>query len=123
MPSFTPLARKLRQNSTEAEKYLWSRLKRKQFLGLKFRRQQVIENYIVDFLCFEKRIIIELDGGQHADNPKDLDRTSVLESKGFLVIRYWNNDVSNNMEGVLEEMTAIIHPHLNPPPEGEEIMD
>ena len=75
----------------------------KQMEGLKFRRQQPIDNYIVDFICFENRIIIEVDGGQHADeNNKDRERDSYLQQFGFKVLRFWNNDVLQNTNEVLE---------------------
>jgi len=75
----------------------------KQMEGLKFRRQQPIDSYIVDFVCFEKRIIIEVDGGQHAvEKNKDQERDSYLRQFGFKVLRFWNNDVLQNTSGVLE---------------------
>jgi very-short-patch-repair endonuclease len=85
------------------EKLLWSRLRSKQLHGVKFRRQQPIENFIVDFVSFEKRIVIELDGGQHKMNKeKDNERDRFLAENGFTVLRFWDNDVSENLEGVLE---------------------
>ncbi len=98
-------ARSLRQNQTDAEKLLWSKLRRKQF-G-KFRRQQPLEPYIVDFVCFEHRLVIELDGGQHNDMQtiqKDARRTGLLEYQGYRVLRFWNNDVLSNIDGVLEKI-------------------
>jgi very-short-patch-repair endonuclease len=105
-------SRDLRNNPTEAEKILWRHLKSKQLNGLKFRRQRPIDNFIVDFVCLEKRLIIELDGGQHNENIHDRHRTEILESNGFLVLRFWNNEIFENIEGVLE---AIINT-VNPPP-------
>jgi very-short-patch-repair endonuclease len=102
----THLARSLRNTPTDAEKLLWRHLKQRQVNNLKFRRQVSIGFYVVDFLCFEKRLIIELDGGQHGDE-KDKQRTAFLESKGFLVIRFWNNDVLKNTKGVLEKIHEI----------------
>ena len=97
------LAKALRKNSTDAESLLWQRLRRWQAEGTKFRRQQPIDGFIVDFVSFEKRIIIELDGGQHAENRrKDIERDRHLEGCGFSVLRFWNNDVLNNTDGVLE---------------------
>ena len=99
----TKRARKLRKNSTRAESLLWSKLRAKQIAGVKFRRQQPIGNYIVDFVSFEKRIIIELDGGQHAKaKKKDSKRDKLLSENGFTVLRFWNNDIFSNLEGVLE---------------------
>ena len=96
-------AKYLRKNMTEAEKKLWFKLHQKQLGGYKFRRQQSIGNYIVDFVCFEKRLIIEIDGGQHnSENKYENDRTEFLESEGFKVLRFWNNDVLKNIEGVLD---------------------
>jgi very-short-patch-repair endonuclease len=82
-------AKILRRDSTEAEKILWSKLKAKQLDGLKFRRQQPIGSFIVDFVCFEKGVVIELDGGQHAENaPRDLERDSILTRNRFKVLRF-----------------------------------
>jgi very-short-patch-repair endonuclease len=101
----TRLARALRKNPTEAESTLWSRLRAKQVEGTKFRRQQPIEGYIVDFVSFEKRIIIQLDGGQHAEkHEKDQIRNGILEENGFRVLRFWNNDIFENLDGVLESI-------------------
>jgi len=82
---------------------LWLNLKGRQLEGHKFRRQQPIGRYVVDFVNFEKGIIIELDGGQHAtDRESDTEREAWLRSEGFQIIRFWNNDVFENLEGVLE---------------------
>lgn len=98
-------ARTLRKDSTDAENLLWRHLRRKQFTGLKFRRQQPIDHYIVDFVCFEKRIIIEVDGGQHSiEREKDIERENYLRENGFKVLRFWNNEILKNIEGVLEEI-------------------
>ncbi len=96
----TPVARKLRADPTEAEKRLWSRLRGRQ-LGEKFTRQFPIGACVVDFACRSARIVIELDGGQHADNAADDARTQVIEAHGYRVIRFWNNDVLTNTDGVL----------------------
>jgi very-short-patch-repair endonuclease len=99
----TRLAKELRKNSTEAESILWNRLRSRQIEGIKFRRQQPIEGYIVDFVSFEKRIIIELDGGQHAkEHEKDRIREGILEENGFRILRFWNNEIFENLDGVLE---------------------
>jgi len=97
------LARNLRKNETDAERLLWSRLRSSQVYGLKFRRQQPVDNYIVDFVTFEKRLIIEIDGSQHTE-AKDKERTDKLESKSYKILRFWNNDVLQNTEGVLEKI-------------------
>jgi len=96
-------AKQLRKNSTDAERLLWRHLRSKQLNGLKFRRQEQIGNYIVDFVCYEKSVVVEADGGQHAENvKKDTERTAWLNSQGFLVLRFWNNEVLENIDGVLE---------------------
>ncbi|MDB5478414.1 MAG: very-short-patch-repair endonuclease [Alphaproteobacteria bacterium] len=89
----------LRRNLTEAEKLLWHHLRGKN-IAHKFRRQEPIDRYIADFVCFEKRLIVELDGGQHTVE-KDAERTQYLESQGFMILRFWNHDVLQNVEGVL----------------------
>jgi very-short-patch-repair endonuclease len=95
----------LRQRQTDAERRMWLLLRDRRLARLKFRRQQPIGNYIVDLFCAAKGLIIELDGGQHNDNPDDERRTAWLESRGYKVLRFWNNDVLKNKEGVL---TAIL---------------
>ena len=99
----TRYAKILRRDSTEAEKLLWSKLKAKQLDGLKFRRQQPIGSFIVDFVCFEKGVVVELDGGQHAESaPRDGERSGILTRNGFRVLRFWNNDVLQNIDGVVD---------------------
>ena len=94
-------AKKLRKESTHAERLLWRHLRTKQLEGYKFRRQEPIGNYIVDFVCFEKRVIIEVDGSQHqTEKGKDRKRDQWLKRQGFRVLRFWNNEVLNNLEGV-----------------------
>jgi len=97
MPS--PLARKLRATPTDAELRLWSRLRRKQLDGFRFRRQQPLGAYVVDLFCPEAKLIIEVDGGQHAEESPV--RENWLKSRGYRVLRFWNNDVLGNTEGVL----------------------
>jgi very-short-patch-repair endonuclease len=99
----TKYAKKLRKNSTKAESLLWSRIRARQIEGIKFRRQQPIENYIVDFVCFEKGVILELDGGQHANQElKDEKRDKRLAEDGFTVLRFWNHEVLEDIDAVLE---------------------
>ncbi|HLY57190.1 MAG TPA: DUF559 domain-containing protein [Stellaceae bacterium] len=94
--------RQLRANQTDAEAKLWQHLRRKQIGGLRFRRQFPLGPYIVDFVCVGKQLVIELDGGQHADRiAEDGHRTEWLRSRGFEVIRFWNNEVLSNTEGVV----------------------
>jgi len=99
----TNVARNLRKKSTEAEKLLWRHLRGKRLEGLRFRRQQTIGGYIVDFVCFEKRVIIEVDGGQHAtQKEKDTERDKWFTEQGFRVLRFWNNEVLRNISVVME---------------------
>ncbi len=102
-------ARDLRKNSTDAERHLWYYL-RAHRLGVKFKRQVPIGEYIVDFVCLEKRLIIELDGGQHMDNQiYDMKRTDWLMAHGFKVLRFWNHDIFQQTPSVLEViMTALL---------------
>ncbi|MFO7543619.1 MAG: endonuclease domain-containing protein [Thiobacillus sp.] len=98
-------ARHLRSQQTDAENLLWSRLRAHRLCGLKFRRQQPVGVYVVDFLCPEKKLIVELDGGQHQERVEhDVARDAWLGSEGYIVLRYWNNKLMSNLEGVLEDM-------------------
>ncbi|WP_330997577.1 endonuclease domain-containing protein, partial [Erythrobacter donghaensis] len=97
----TPLARNLRNAPTEAEHRLWQHLRASQLEGAKFTRQHPISNFIADFACRSLRLAIELDGGQHADSPTDANRTRIIEAHGYRVIRFWNNEVLGNIDGVL----------------------
>ena len=101
-------ARKFRQNSTDAEEKFWNEVKAKRFLGLKFKRQYPIKPYYADFVCLEENLIVEIDGGQHCENGKDKIRTRFLEKEGFEVIRFWNNEVLSNMEGVLSSLSLAL---------------
>ena len=99
----TESARELRNNPTDAERRLWQTLKRRQISGVKFRRQQPIGPYIVDFVCFERRVVVEVDGGQHSEQLHyDEQRTRWLEAQGYRVLRFWNNDVLANTEVVAQ---------------------
>ena len=101
--NLTPAAKELRKNSTEAERVLWRYLRMKQMGGLKFRRQEQIGRFIVDFVCYEKHLIIEADGGQHAiEKERDTERTLWLNAQGFTVLRFWNHEILTNSEGVFE---------------------
>jgi len=110
-------ARRLRRDQTDAERVLWFHVRDRRLNGLKFKRQVPIDKYIVDFCCAEARLIVELDGGKHATRD-ETNRTAVLEAMGHLVLRFWNNDVLQNTEGVLEEIlnTADRHPQKPPHP-------
>jgi len=105
------LSRQLRSCMTDAERGLWSHLRSRQLGGVKFRRQVPLGPYIVDFASFETRIVIELDGGQHAEAAhriKDTARDAYLRSQGFHVLRFWNHDVMSNIEGVLVHILQVI---------------
>jgi very-short-patch-repair endonuclease len=114
-------ARSLRTRQTDTEQRLWTRLRDRRLLGFKFRRQHPIGRYIADFCCAEAKLVIELDGGQHAnDRVRDAERTAMLKRDGYRVIRFWDNDVFQNLEGVLERIVeALGAPHPNPLPRGE----
>ncbi|MBN8500858.1 MAG: endonuclease domain-containing protein [Sphingomonadales bacterium] len=101
----TDVARKLRGDMTDAERRLWSHLRASQLEGNRFTRQYPIGDFVVDFACRSARIAIELDGGQHSDSAADEPRTRMIEAHGYRVIRFWNNDVLQNTDGVL---TAIL---------------
>jgi very-short-patch-repair endonuclease len=116
------LARHLRKNLTDAEKRLWWRLRYRQLQNCKFRRQAPVGDYVVDFVCFERNLIVELDGGGHTlKRRQDAERTKWLESQGFTVLRFWNSDVVKEMDGVLEAIWNALSratPHPDPPPQG-----
>ncbi|UWU91739.1 endonuclease domain-containing protein [Bradyrhizobium sp. CB1015] len=95
------LARRLRVDQTDAETVLWNRIRNRRVDGHKFVRQEPIIGYICDFVCREKRIVIEVDGGQHNESAADAMRDERLREKGYKVLRFWNNDVLGNIEGVL----------------------
>lgn len=105
------LARKLRKNQTPQEQKLWNIIRKRQILGYKFRRQYPIDKYIVDFVCIELKLIIEHDGGQHNEDENikyDTDRTKSFEKLGYKVIRFWNNDIDNNIDGVYTYLQDFI---------------
>ena len=121
----TNIARRLRENATEAEKVLWQRLSRRQMEGFKFRRQQPIGQYVADFVNFKKKLIIELDGGQHKiQKDEDKKRDDWFEERGFKVLRFWNNDVFENIEGILEVVREkLLSPSPNPSRQGRGDLD
>jgi very-short-patch-repair endonuclease len=116
----TSTAQKLRTRLTDAEQKLWQHIRSRQLMGFKFRRQAPIGKYIVDFVCFEQQLVVELDGGQHAVNlDYDRLRSEWLESQGFKVIRFWNHDVMSNIVGVKEVIALnLTTPHPDLPPQG-----
>lgn len=120
------IARRLRRDQTDAERKLWFRLRDRRLAGLKFRRQMPLGSYVVDFCCESTRLVIEVDGGQHsAAEARDARRSSDLEAMGYLVLRFWNNDVLQNTDGVVEsildtlDQLPSVPPHPNPLPTGE----
>ncbi|GBE35111.1 hypothetical protein BMS3Bbin06_01647 [bacterium BMS3Bbin06] len=115
----THLSRNLRKRETDAERLLWQHIRSKQIDGFKFRRQQCIGRYIVDFVCFERKAVIEVDGGQHSEERADKARDRWLNKEGFQVLRFWNNEVLLNLKGVLEVIRKFLnHPPLTPPIKG-----
>lgn len=111
----TSKARQLRKNCTDAERALWERLRRKQLDGCRFRQQVSLGPYVADFLCARRMLIVEVDGGQHAEAQSDRVRTIWLEARGFRVLRFWNNDVLKNPDGVVETILIALR-EASPPP-------
>ena len=108
----TTIARTLRRGATDAEKRVWHLLRSRQ-ASAKFRRQQPIEGYVVDFVSFEHRLVIEIDGGQHGDADEyEQRRTRCLEANGFRILRFWNNDVLENIVGVFERFVEELRSPL-----------
>lgn len=106
-------ARKLRKGHTDPESILWYHLRDRRFLGYKFRRQMPVRNFIIDFVCVEKQLVIELDGGQHAENiAYDENRTKILNDVGFTVLRFWNNQILMDLENVLDEIYEWLNPEV-----------
>ncbi|MBA3486686.1 MAG: endonuclease domain-containing protein [Lysobacter sp.] len=108
---------------TDAERTLWRHLRNRELTGFKFRRQHPVGRYIVDFICLELGLVVELDGGQHADSPLDAVRTSTLQQQGYLVLRFWNNEVLIQTDAVLAAIldagsARCPHPSPLPRPEG-----
>jgi very-short-patch-repair endonuclease len=118
-------ARELRRSPTEAEVFLWRQLRSRAFQGLKFRRQVALGKYIADFVCLEKRLIIEVDGGQHNEQVQrqyDEVRDEWLRSQGFRILRYWNNEVFEEFEAIAEAIWRAAKEAPSPPtplPRGE----
>ena len=108
MNQSTERARTLRREMTDAERAFWRRVRDRRFGGMKFRRQVPVGSYFADFLCCEKKIMVELDGGQHVERAAyDEHRTQFLESQGYQVVRFWDNDVLKNMDVVLAELARL----------------
>ena len=102
--SLTQRARRMRREPTEAERIMWRVLRNEQLGRMKFRRQSPIGPYIVDFVCFEAQLIVECDGGQHAESGYDARRDAWLRSQGFTVLRFWNGEILENPNGVAEQI-------------------
>jgi very-short-patch-repair endonuclease len=101
-------ARNLRRDSTDAERRLWEALRDRRLAGYRFRRQHPISNFIIDFACTRYCLAVEADGGQHAENPSDDRRTAFLEEQDWQVLRFWNNDILGNTEGVIETILQTL---------------
>lgn len=113
----TPIARRLRRSQTDAERALWLRLRDRRLAGWKFKRQAPIDRFVVDFCCADGKLIVELDGGQHVvRTAQDTERTQTLSAMGYLVLRFWNNDVLTNIDGVLEDILSTLPQHAPVPP-------
>lgn len=109
-------ANQLRKSMTEAEQRLWQRLRNRQ-LGVKFRRQHPFQGYILDFVCLDQGLVVEVDGSQHADaTARDAVRTNALERAGFRVLRFWNNEVLTQTDAVVECIMRELTEELNPSP-------
>ncbi|MDI1227259.1 MAG: endonuclease domain-containing protein [bacterium] len=104
----TAKARSLRHDQTDCEKIIWNLLKDRRFENYKFRRQHPVGNYVADFACPALKLIIEIDGGQHCENAQDKVRTEYLRAKGYEVLRFWNNDVMTNIDGVRHTLTLTL---------------
>ena len=111
-------ARRLRREMTDAERLQWGQLRQRPMAGLKFRRQHPLGRFIVDFVCIEAGLVIEVDGGQHGERqPADEVRTAWLDSQGYRVLRFWNNEVLQNIDGVREAIWTQLQGHGTSPPE------
>jgi very-short-patch-repair endonuclease len=119
--TISPHAALLRRNATDVEAALWRELRGRRLQGFKFKRQWTLGPYIVDFCCLERRLVVELDGGQH-NEARDAFRTAWLQGSGFRVIRFWNHDVLANLDGVLQTIVMALKddPHPHPLPQAGE---
>lgn len=112
----TSIARRLRSQQTNAETKLWRHLRNRQISGVKFVRQEPVDRYICDFVCRELKLIVEADGGQHSVSRADQVRDRRLSEIGYRVLRFWNNDILLNMDGVLQTIRSAIHDAPHPAP-------
>lgn len=122
MRQISPHAKRLRREMTHAERDLWARMRNRQLVGCKFRRQWTLGNFVADFCCVEAKLVVEVDGGQH-NEVADGARTAALEEMGYRVIRVWNNEVSENIDGVLQAIVAALSLHPDPLPQAGEGRD
>ena len=116
------LVRSLRHQATDAERLLWRHVRARRLAGFKFRRQLLIEPYVVDFACLDVKLVVEADGGQHVrQTNEDGKRTAFLQARGYRVLRFWNHDILTETQAVLERIYSelIASPHPGPLPEGE----
>jgi very-short-patch-repair endonuclease len=104
----TKRVRQLRTNATDAETKLWFAVRDRRLAGVKFVRQKSIGPYVVDFVCRDRNLIVEVDGGRHAENTRDQIRDAYLASEGYRVMRFWNSDVLGNIDGVLQTILASL---------------
>ncbi len=113
-------AKSMRSSPTPAEAVIWQHIRAGRFDGVKFKRQQPIGNYIADFVCFAEKLVIEVDGGQHNGSASDAARDAWFAGQGFRVLRFWNNEVGENLEGVLQRIREAVTPSPSVPlPRGE----
>ncbi|HSW89112.1 MAG TPA: endonuclease domain-containing protein [Candidatus Saccharimonadales bacterium] len=119
MHPLKPLALNLRKQQTDAETILWVHIKNRQIDGVKFRRQVPMGNYIADFVCVKSKLIIELDGGHHNEDVKrnkDDERTKWFEIQGYTILRFWNDEVINNLPGIIERIEMTLKHSTSPCP-------
>ncbi|MBL8450692.1 MAG: endonuclease domain-containing protein [Dechloromonas sp.] len=108
--------RDLRKNPTDAERCLWQRLRSGQLAGFRFRRQHPFDGYVLDFVCLERRLVVEVDGGQHLECERDRLRDARLRSAGFRILRYWNNQVLEETDAVVEAIWRVLTDVADPSP-------
>jgi very-short-patch-repair endonuclease len=109
-------ARRLRKGMTDAERFVWARIRHRQILGLKFRRQDPVGPYIADFVCHEIKLVLELDGGQHANQIEaDAARTRWFEAEGYRVVRFWNNEIFEDWDAVAQRLCESLPPDWSSP--------
>jgi very-short-patch-repair endonuclease len=102
------IARKLRNNATDVERKLWRYLRGRQLDGCKFRRQHPLGHYVLDFVCLERKLVIEVDGSQHADTPHDEARDAYLCRRGYTVLRFWNSEIASECEAALQRIYCTL---------------